>query len=575
MKKTQSKRKTFRGEMIGFTMAACICAMLILGTALILISMFSFSNKAREDMDYIITNVNKQFQDKVQFLGDMVVSVRHNTNFDPFFLSEEYQKDELTQQLSYSMDLFSERNIVESQEPYVESIYLFNRFDDYVSEQYYPLTVATKEDMDRTYEKLELQFKNSEQQYEYQILPDRINLCFRMYDEEMQEIGIGIAVINQNAVKALFHNIEAYNDGAWMVYTDTGWILASQGLSDQEREEVSLHESSGLTNTTDCGFGIYASSAVGIKNIYVTLQPTIILFAVTFILILMTVAGIVFFISYRFTQPLKEVAQSIRVFGDGTFDVTVQDYEIQEFHEISVVFNDMTARINHLVTQVYEKQLLASQAQIKYLQSQMDPHFQFNILSMLAIKSKMGESEEVYQGLVAFSKLMQGKIFRDKELRIPLSEEMELVEFYLYLQNSRFQDKIQYQIGYGDETVKQDMIPRLTIEPLVENAVSHGLEPKSGAGKISVNIFEQDGTLRIVIEDDGVGFDENETKKIEAESEKQHTHTGISNTNRLIHTLYGDGYGIHVEGRKGIGTRVEVILPIEKGEQTHVENNDS
>ena len=113
----------------------------------------------------------------------------------------------------------------------------------------------------------------------------------------------------------------------------------------------------------------------------------------------------------------------------------MEDYPIQEFHDMSVVFNEMADRIEYLITQVYEKQLLVTQAQVKFLQAQINPHFQYNILAMLSIRAKMAGNEELYQYLQAFSKLMQGKIFRGKEIKIPVSAEMEIVDFYLLLQN--------------------------------------------------------------------------------------------------------------------------------------------
>ena len=95
-----------------------------------------------------------------------------------------------------------------------------------------------------------------------------------------------------------------------------------------------------------------------------------------------------------------------------------------------------------------------------------------------------------------------------------MAEELELVEFYLYLQNSRFQDKITYEIICPEEKVKENLIPRLLIEPLVENAVSHGLEPKQGSGKVQVILYEQNKRLHIIVEDDGVGFEEEDMETV-------------------------------------------------------------
>lgn len=229
----------------------------------------------------------------------------------------------------------------------------------------------------------------------------------------------------------------------------------------------------------------------------------------------------------------------------------------------------MTEQINYLITQVYEKQLLAARSQMRFLQAQINPHFMFNILAMISMKAGLCGNTEIQKLLSAFSKLLQGKIFRSGEILIPLSEELELVEFYLYLQSNRFSGKINYEIQCGDG-LEQVKIPRLCIEPLVENAVSHGLEPKSGNGKILVSIWREEDFLWIRVEDDGDGFDVEEWKKQHGqsttESEGLHTHVGLSNTEKLLHIFYEDKAVMNVESQTGKGTRVTIILPPDSGE---------
>ena len=281
------------------------------------------------------------------------------------------------------------------------------------------------------------------------------------------------------------------------------------------------------------------------------------------------VAVTVFFISYSFTRPLKTVADKIKQFGGGSFDTRLDSFGTQEFNDISVVFNEMTEQINYLITQVYEKQLLAARSQMRFLQAQINPHFMFNILAMISMKAGLCGNTEIQKLLSAFSKLLQGKIFRSGEILIPLSEELELVEFYLYLQSNRFSGKINYEIQCSDG-LEQVKIPRLCIEPLVENAVSHGLEPKAGNGKILVSIWRKDDFLWIRVEDDGDGFDVEEWKnqrgQSTTESEGLHTHVGLSNTEKLLHIFYEDKAVMNVESQTGKGTRVTIILPPDSGE---------
>lgn len=440
------------------------------------------------------------------------------------------------------------------------------------------MTVAAAAEMDREYGELYRHFRESGQQYASLSRDGELDIYFQVYDDDMKRMGACIVIVNPSAAADIFREMETYRNGSWLIAKDS--VILSAGGDMEVCEEMRLMDtgyageaSMGgirmLYSSEKCGFGIHAAVAVGFSNIYTILKPTLLVFLGIFLLVLTLVAVAAFGIGYRFTRPLKEMAEGIRSFGQENFDGRMEDFSIEEFHDISVVFNEMADRIEYLVTQVYEKQILATKSQVKFLQAQINPHFQYNIMAMLSLKAKTAGNEELYQCLTAFSKLIQGKIFRGKEIKIPLSDEIELVNFYLFLQNSRFRDKISYEIRYGSEAVKEDRIPRLLIEPLVENAVSHGLEPKEENGHILIDIYEQEDRLHIVVEDDGVGFDPSKAEEAEQKTgrrpeENAHTHTGLENTERLLRILYGENYRLELKGEKGKGTRVEIELPIEK-----------
>ena len=579
-RRKEPKKRTLSTEITILTVLTSVCAILILGTSLILIFFFFFSQKAKEDMEYILRNTSQQFQDKIQYIEDGAVAVRHNTALRDFFQKNHYNSEETEAQLSHSIDLFSERNMVEQREPFVVSIYLFNNKDQYIREHYYPMTVLAAEQEDRKYMELHQAFMESGRQYHSLVQEGEIDICFQVYDDDMKRMGVCIVVVHPEAAALLFRETESYRGNSWII-TGSGETLLRGGVRENldglghvdtgYLGDMTLDGERVLCSSEKCGFGIKAAVAVGFNNIYTILKPTLLVFLGAFLFVLALASAAVFGIGYRFTRPLKEMAEGIHSFGQENFDARMNDFSIQEFHDISVVFNEMAERIKYLVTQVYEKELLAARSQVKFLQAQINPHFQFNILAMLSVKAKMAGNEELYQCLSAFSKLVQGKIFRRKEIKIPLEDEIELVKFYLFLQNSRFSEKISYEIRYGNEEVKRDLIPRLLIEPLVENAVSHGLEPKEGNGSILVDIYEQEEELHIIVEDNGVGFEPEDLTAEEQRKEKPeetgHTHTGLENTKRLLHILYGNAGRMELTGRKGEGTRAEIVLPIERSRE--------
>ena len=570
MKKTY----TLKRELTLLMILASACTLLSVCAAVFYVFFSFFFQKTQEDIEYVLQNTSQQYEAHMQFIEDSVIAIRHNTVLDDFFQKEEYHLEEIEPQLSYSMELFSERNMVERQIPFVTGIYLFNNGNDCIYEHYYATTLADEREQKRKYENMQLEFKNTSDQYV--CLPDEeeLNIFFRIYDDSMEEKGTGIVQISQRAVAKVLETVQLYQNEGWAVLDKNDQLLASEGAPELVKKlqttENSWNGIKDLTGTkvigygNPCGFGIRTVLTVGYGNIFSILKPTLFIVLAGLIVVL----GITFLVSYatsyRFTKPITRMIQSIQAFGKPDLNARMEDSSIQEFHDMGIVFNEMADRIEYLITQVYEKEIVAARSQVKFLQSQMNPHFQFNILAMLSLKAKMAGNEEVYDGLNAFSKLMQGKIFREKEIKIKVKEELEIVQFYLYLQKSRYQDKLSYEVKMEDEKIGEDLIPRLLIEPLVENAVSHGLEPKREKGNVQVLLYERD-MLYIWVKDDGVGIGQNQAKTDENEGKIAHTHVGWENTKKMLRILYGDHYKFQVWSEPGKGTEIEIAVPIERG----------
>ena len=570
MKKTY----TLKRELTLLMILASVCTLLSVCAAVFYVFFSFFFQKTQEDIEYVLQNISQQYEAHMQFIEDSVIAIRHNTVLDDFFQKEEYHLEEIEPQLSYSMELFSQRNMVERQIPFVTGIYLFNNGNDCIYEHYYATTLADEREQKRKYENMQLEFKNTSDQYV--CLPDEeeLNIFFRIYDDSMEEKGTGIVQISQRAVAKVLETVQLYQNEGWAVLDKNDQLLASEGAPELVKKlqttENSWNGIKDLTGTkvigygNPCGFGIRTVITVGYGNIFSILKPTLFIVLAGLVVVL----GIAFLVSYatsyRFTKPITRMIQSIQAFGKPDLNARMEDSSIQEFHDIGIVFNEMADRIEYLITQVYEKEIVAARSQVKFLQSQMNPHFQFNILAMLSLKAKMAGNEEVYDGLNAFSKLMQGKIFREKEIKIKVKEELEIVQFYLYLQKSRYQDKLSYEVKMEDEKIGEDLIPRLLIEPLVENAVSHGLEPKREKGNLQVLLYERD-MLYIWVKDDGVGIGQNQAKTDENEGKIAHTHVGWENTKKMLRILYGDHYKFQVWSEPGKGTEIEIAVPIERG----------
>ena len=577
------KNYTLKRELTLLMILTSVCTLLSVCAAVFYVFFSFFFQKTQEDIEYVLRYTSQQYEAHMQFIEDSVIAIRHNTVLDEFFQKEEYDLEEIEPQLSYSMELFSERNMVERQLPFVTGIYLFNNGNECIYEHYYATTLAAGREQKRKYENMQQEFKSTSDQYACLSDKDELNIFFRIYDENMREKGIGVVQISQSAVAKVLETVQLYHNGGWAVLDKNDQLLASEGAQELVKKlqtsENSWNGTKDLAGTKVigygnlCGFGVRTVISVGYGNIFSILKPTLFIVLVDLIVVLGIAFLVAYAISYRFTKPVTRMIQSIQAFGKPDLNARMEDSSIQEFHDMGIVFNEMADRIEYLITQVYEKEIVAARSQVKYLQSQINPHFQFNILAMLSLKAKMAGNEEVYDGLNAFSRLMQGKIFREKEIKIKVKEELEIVQFYLYLQKSRYQDKLSYEVKLEDEKIGEDLIPRLLIEPLVENAVSHGLEPKRGKGNLQVLLYERE-MLYIWVKDDGVGVCRNQTKAEENKEKTPHTHVGWENTKKMLRILYGDHYKFQVWSEPGKGTEIEIAVPIERG-GNYVESDSS
>lgn len=577
------KNYTLKRELTFLMILTSVCTLLSVCAAVFYVFFSFFFQKTQEDIEYVLRYTSQQYEAHMQFIEDSVIAIRHNTVLDDFFQKEEYDLEEIEPQLSYSMELFSERNMVERQLPFVTGIYLFNNGNECIYEHYYATTLAAGREQKRKYENMQQEFKSTSDQYACLSDKDELNIFFRIYDENMREKGIGVVQISQSAVAKVLETVQLYHNGGWAVLDKNDQLLASEGAQELVKKlqtsENSWNGTKDLAGTkvigygNSCGFGVRTVISVGYGNIFSILKPTLFIVLVGLIVVLGIAFLVSYAISYRFTKPVTRMIQSIQAFGKPDLNARMEDSSIQEFHDMGIVFNEMADRIEYLITQVYEKEIVAARSQVKYLQSQINPHFQFNILAMLSLKAKMAGNEEVYDGLNAFSRLMQGKIFREKEIKIKVKEELEIVQFYLYLQKSRYQDKLSYEVKLEDEKIGEDLIPRLLIEPLVENAVSHGLELKRGKGNLQVLLYERE-MLYIWVKDDGVGVCRNQTKAEENKEKTPHTHVGWENTKKMLRILYGDHYKFQVWSEPGKGTEIEIAVPIERG-GNYVESGSS
>lgn len=558
----QARKKDFQSILTTMMICACLLSVLILGLAQIGLSARVFSGLAYEDLESFLDNVNHKWELRIQYVEKLVMGMHHKEQIMDFLqeeLQEEQSYGEAERELKSWADLFSEENTAEGF-PFIDNIAVFRKDGKAVSSHYYPGTVEEKEQILAQMQECRRQMEASGELFFYLPEEDHIFLSMWLYDENMQQAGSCVISIGVNAVHALFGALDMYPDSVWQLTGGGNVLIASGGeLPPEESREILIGGQHYLQNVWKGSFHMESRTAVRKHVIYASMQSILWPLCLILLVVLGAAGTSVYFLSRHLTRPFQEMGEDMKRFGKRKFDVRMREFRTREFQELSELFNEMADEIQTLITQVYEKELLAARAQMKYLQSQINPHFMFNILTMVSMKAGLKGETELQKILTAFAGLLQGKIFRQGEVLIPLSEEMELTEFYLFLQKERFAGKIAYDISCPEDCMSW-RIPRLVIEPLVENAVSHGLEPKEEAGTVWIEIRQDSSGLEILVRDDGVGFDP-AGQELE---DGRHTHVSLNNTKQLLQTMYGDRACLEVESRPGAGTQVRIRLPREE-----------
>lgn len=551
----KDKPVSIRKQLSRVIMLSCLIAVCIQATVMVSMIVSQYVRQEKKDTLYILESDNSKINTTIQYIEDIVLAIRHNSELQTFFERTDYDKASATKQLENAASLFSERNRLESLEPFVEKIFLINEGKESIYHIYYPTTVTRIKIDQISYTQLYDEFEKSGEDFYYQVKDDCVNLCMWLYDEEMKQLGVCILVLNKDGIESNYANLENMQHYKWSITKGSQTILGKESISVPHTFPL-------LESTIHTSFGLTLYVGVSELVIWQSLATTVfVIFLISVLLIvLLSVLGHVLGVQY--VKPLETVAEKIELVGQGNFDTKLDEYSAEELQRISDTFNGMTDYINRLVKEVYETELIAQQARIKYLQAQMNPHFLFNVLSMIEMKAAVNQDKEVQEMIYKLSKLYQGKIFRKNEIFIYLEEEMEIVDFYLSLQNGRFGEKITYSIEFegGKDLYKEYKVPRLSIEPIVENAVCHGLEPKEGKGHIYVKVTKTEEMLIIHIDDDGVGFDTNAL--VENVKDRKHSHVGIWNTNKMINNLCGKEYGLKVSSEIGKGTYVCIHLPL-------------
>lgn len=371
-----------------------------------------------------------------------------------------------------------------------------------------------------------------------------------LVDEENRVLSSNMEKeIGQYLDKALVKGIE---NNSSEVELDGKYLIDSEYMEDSGMRLVHLYPKNMLATQVLEGIRPYVALCIGL--IVVCLLSAVL-------------------IGLRTTRFLDEFVWAMNSVRRKNYDVKIRKYKDPEIDRLGEAFNQMTAEIKELIQNKYESQILLNEMEIRFLQHQMNPHFLFNVLLTIQIKAKRCKDETIYHMVSTLSSLLRASIYTNNIEMITVREELEYAEFYLYLQKMRFDDRISYEVVIEDDSLKECMIPKFVIEPIVENAVIHGIENTESQGRIKITLKKEGEILTAEVEDNGVGFDvEKYRLSMEAEKEEDgirqsREKIGLRNVDLRIRHIYGEKYRIDIKSEINKGTVIRIRIPIKESDQ--------
>lgn len=290
-----------------------------------------------------------------------------------------------------------------------------------------------------------------------------------------------------------------------------------------------------------------------------------------FLVIFLIIIGVFLssFLSKIISKPITKLTNKVKKVRDGDLNQVFYSDTSNEIGVLNNVMNELILRVKQLLIEVKEEQESKRNAELAALQAQINPHFLYNTLYVIKQLCDMGESKDASNMISALSNFFRIGISKGREV-IKIEEEIEHIKNYFFIQHMRYSDDFKYQLEISPEIYNCEIL-KLTIQPLVENAIYHGVKQKRGQGSILVKGSRIDDNIVIDVMDDGIGMTEERLKEVREslydKSEKKYALSfGIRNVNDRLRIHYGKDYGIELFSKKDIGTTVRIVIPYKESQ---------
>ena len=356
------------------------------------------------------------------------------------------------------------------------------------------------------------------------------------------------------------------DDNGNVVYADCSMDKKYRPKNIENLKDISdkYYISQRTMKDTGWNFYIYRPKAVSENAIHKLLLKNIPLILIS--VLLLSLLGYVF--SIRMVSQLELLTENMNQINMGLRKVTVQSKSKDEVGVLIRSFQRMMDQMNHLISEVYESKIQLQNSEMRALQAQINPHFLYNTLDSINWMLIEKGEWEISDVVVSLGDILKYSL-HGEEMLVLFEEELKYIESYLCIQKNRLEDRLTVQIEI-DEEAKLRFVPKLILQPIVENAILHGIEKKKEMGRIQIQAIVREGTLEIRVTDDGIGMQPDRLMRFRESiisDEISGKYIGMRNVHRRIQLHFGEAYGLKIDSEWQKGTTVTILLPVEEVDQ--------
>lgn len=555
-----------------------ILSLIIVGSLFYKRSADVLTQQYEKDIKNQLNQINRQVEEKVNLIDSiyplLMSNITISENLEPttavfHSVTPIERKQNIEKQMSYLLYSTYLWNA-----GFINSVCIFDREDTFYSVFLNNKTNYSFSDIENIYKKVS--DKTVLQIYTLEESRESIYFARNIYSTyNGRKVATIIIDINQSAWKAAYSGsadenwlIYLYNDNLKIINSDELLSLTDrldgvsvQGFRDDEVHEVALGDTRFLLakkalTTAD----IFSVVAAPKEQLFRDLNRILRDYLLVIALLIMASFLLTAVVSQLITAPIQKMIVHVQKISKGE-KAELPNSMYREFNEFADAFRYMLEQLDIYYRDNYQKKILLKNSELQALKAQMDPHFLFNVLDTIAWKAQMRDEEEIYQMIISLGELLRANTLSKENDFVMLKEELNYVRFYIYLQQMRFEDKFTASIQ-ADAALNDFKIPCFSIQPLVENAIIHGIEPKAGTGKLVINIISSDDKLEISVSDNGVGFERiPDISKIESASGGGHTHIGLKNLDKRLELLYGKESRLNISSTPNVYTTISFVIP--------------